>query len=337
MAPRPASPRVLAWGRSGLIRAARSESRRSLSGVVGLKPTIGRISCRGLFPLAPTLDHPGPLARSVEDAAIILGAIAGHDPEDPSTANVAVPDYRAALTEDLKGVRIGAVHPHRTEAVAEVASAFRAALEVFRAAGAEVRDVVLDHQQAAREAAFVILFVESAHTHRDRMASHPELFFPDIRERFERGRAISGTEYVEALRARERIRAQVRQVFVDFDVLVSPMLPVTAPRIGEEVINIGGEEIAVPVASTTHTREWNLLGNPALSLPAGFDAENLPLAVQIIGNCWNEATVLRVGYAYQSRTEWHEQRPCPGHRSEKKDMIRRDIPRNPEVEKKDAY
>lgn len=281
----------------------------ALCGVVGLKPTFGRVSRTGLLPLAPSLDHVGPLARSAEDAAVVLQAIAGADLSDPQASREPVPDYAASLELELDGVRIGALEPSPAEATPEVGAAFREALIVLEKAGAAVDTVRLETQAATREAARVVLFAESAHTYREALAERPEALFPDIRERLERGAAIPAVDYIEALRVRERVRPVVSELFGRFDILVSPMLPITATPPDVPVVEVGGEELPVPVAATTHTREWNLLGNPAMSLPAGFDGEGLPLAVQVVGRPWAELLVLRVGAAYQRRTAWHEQRP----------------------------
>lgn len=277
----------------------------ALCGVVGLKPTFGRVSRAGLLPLAPSLDHVGPLARTVEDVALVLEAIAGEDPADPSSARQPVPDCSKGLGEDLRGLRIGAVHPGPSEANQDAKAAFQAALVVLREAGAELHDVALPSQRETREAAYTILFVESADTHRERLAERPELFFPDVRERFERGHAIAATDYLHALRVRERNRERIQEVLRRVDVLVSPMLPIAAPPIGVETVVVGGEELPVPVVATTHTREWNALGHPALSVPAGLDPDGLPLAIQLIAGWWQEPTVLRVGHAFQLRTRWH--------------------------------
>ncbi len=268
-------------------------------GVVGLKPTFGRVSRHGLIPLADSLDHAGPLARTVEDAAIVLAAIAGHDPRDPRSADVPAERYADAIEHGVRGLRIGVLEACLAEADPEVSAAIRTAVRGLEDAGAAVRPMALDLLDAARDAVVVVLGVESAAVHRDRLRDHPDWFGADVRERLLRGQALPAADYERALSLRAAFRAQLGRAFEQVDVLLTPMLLVGAPPIDAATVSIDGRDVDALRAITANTREWNLAGLPAVSVPCGFTADGLPIALQIVGRAFGEATVLRAARAHE--------------------------------------
>jgi len=268
-------------------------------GVVGLKPTFGRVSRHGLIPLAASLDHAGPLTRTVEDAALVLEAIAGHDPRDAGCADVPVERFARELERGPDGVRIGVLEAALAAADHEVTTAVRQAVERLAAAGALVRPVALDLLVEARAAVLVILSAEASAFHQERLRDHPDWFGADVRERLARGAAVAAVDYLRALELRERFRDEVARMFDGVDVLVSPMLPVGAPPVGAATVPINDSAVEVLRATTANTREWNLIGVPALTVPCGATGAGLPIGMQIVGRAFAESTVLRVARAHE--------------------------------------
>ena len=282
----------------------------ALCGVCGLKPTYGRVSRHGAHPLCWSLDHVGPMARSVEDLAIALRAIAGHDPRDPASARARVPDYGRALRRDLKGVRVGLPRGLYFDRLQdEVRGAVNEAAGALRRLGARVQEVDVPGLADASTAAFITLFAEAASSlerwHRER----PEDLGADVRGRLDVGAEVTATEYLKAQRVRRVARARFLRAFERVDVLVTPQLPITAPLMTEAHVTIDGTSEAVPAALTRFTRITNLVGLPSLSVPCGFSAAGLPIGLQVVGAPFDEPTVLRVGHAYERHAGWHARRP----------------------------
>ena len=267
----------------------------ALCGVVGLKPTYGRISRTGIVPLSWTLDHAGPLARTVEDTAILLHAIAGPDPRDPTSADVPVPDYRARLRDGIAGLRLGLLRaPQMDRAEPEVRSAVeRAATRLAAATGADLVEVEAPLLADAEAISYAIMGPEAAAYHLERLRTHPEGFGADVRERLEVGAAQPAVDYVLAQRARARLTEQVNAWFARVDAVLLPAAARTAPEIGPRAS-------AAMRAYPSPRRPFNLTGHPALSVPCGADAGGLPIGLQSIGRHWDEATVLRVGSAWET-------------------------------------
>lgn len=282
----------------------------ALCGIVGLKPTYGRVSGHGMLPLSWSLDHPGPMARTVYGVAAMLGAMAGYDPRDPASADVPVPDYTAGLGEGLAGLRIGldprwaltGIHP-------EVRAAFREALAVLKNLGAEIVEVSMPRLEEGMEAALTILSAEATAIHEEFLRTRPEDYQPDVRARLEKGFAIRGIDYGRARRTGELLRRDVALLFQEVDLLATPMCGITAPRIGQREASIDGETVSVMAPLTRYTRLFNLTGLPAISVPCGFSSEGLPMGLQLVGRAWDEATILRAAYAYEIATGWTQRRP----------------------------
>ncbi len=282
----------------------------ALCGIVGLKPTYGRVSRAGLTPLSWCLDHPGPMVRTVEDAALAMNAIAGPDPRDPASANVAVPDYTAALTADVRGLRIGMVREYfETELDPAVGELVQRAIAQLGELGAEIVDVSLPLYDYAQPISNAILSSEATAAHRDLLLSDGDKLYPQVRDRLEEGLFITAAEYLRAQQARQVFCAQVEELLGSVDLLAGPVEPVTAPVILERRIDVGGESLPAVPQLTKYTRVYNITGSPAISVPCGFADDGLPVGLHLAGRNFDEMTVLRAAYAYQQASDWHTRRP----------------------------
>ena len=282
----------------------------ALCGIVGLKPTYGRVSRAGLTPLSWCLDHPGPMVRTVEDAALTMNVIAGHDPRDHATSDAPVPDYTTALTGDIRGLRIGVVKEYfETEIDPSVAELTQQAIAVLGELGAEIVDVSLPLYEYAQPISNAILSAEATAAHRDVLLSDGDKMYPQVRERLEEGLFISAAEYLRAQQARQVFCQQVAGLLESVDLLAGPVEPVTAPKILERRIEIGGQALPAVPMLTKYTRVYNITGSPAISVPCGFGPDGLPVGLHLAGRNFDESTVLRAAYAYQQATDWHTRRP----------------------------
>ena len=283
----------------------------SLCGITGLKPTYGRVSRAGVLPLAWSMDHVGPMTRSGRDCALMLGAIAGYDPADPTSSILPVPDYGAALTGDVKGLRVGLLRAHFTDvAAAEVKAAVEAAARELERAGAVVDEVNLTQVTHVATASAAIVASEALAYHAAWMRSRPQDYQPDVRERLRLGAFVSGAHYVRSQQVRALVAREVDEVLARRDVLLSPATPLAAPVLGERETTLGDGPADVRAALLRCTRPFNLSGHPACAAPCGFTASGLPIGLQIVGRPFDEATVLRVVDAYQRITDWHTRRPA---------------------------
>ena len=282
----------------------------ALCGIVGLKPTYGRVSRAGLTPLSWCLDHPGPMVRTVEDAALTMNAIAGRDPRDPATADVPVPDYTEALTEDIRGLRIGVVKEYfESEIDSQVAELVHRAISELGELGAEIVEVSLPLYQYAQPISNAILSAEATAAHRDILLSDGDKLYPQVRDRLEEGLFITAAEYLRAQQARQVFCTHVAELLKDVDLLAGPVEPVTAPEILARRIDVGGQLLPAVPLLTKYTRVYNITGSPAISVPCGFADDGLPVALHLAGRNFDEVTVLRAAYAYQQAHDWHHQRP----------------------------
>ncbi len=281
----------------------------ALCGLAGLKPSYGRVSRFGLVSLSWSLDHPGPMARTVEDCAAALQVLAGYDPRDPASADEPVPDYMGALSEDLSGLRVGVPREYFEVPVdAEVEKLVRAALKTLEDLGAEVVEVAWPMYHRSADISKIILYAEAAAYHRDLLLRRGEEYDPSVRWRFESGLFISGPDYLRALRHRREYTESAWELLQQVDLLAGPMEPVVAPPIEADSVPVNGESVGVIPALTQYTRPFNLTGYPALTVPCGF-SEGMPVGLQLAARPFEEATALRAGYAYQQATDWHRRRP----------------------------
>jgi len=274
-------------------------------GIAGLKPTYGRVSTRGVIPLSWSLDHVGPMGRTVGDAALLLEAIAGYDPQETTSVDAPVPDYAQALRAKISALRLGVPQKMFFEQIEpEIAMAVNQAIEVLRKLTAGVRDVELPPYRT-----LPVVAAEAYAYHAAYVTKTPELYQPSVRERVESGKNITAEAYIEGRRELDRLRRVVREVFTGVDLLITPTTPVSPATIAEsanvEVPPPGGVGL-----SLRNTQPFDIFGLPAISVPCGFTSSGLPIGLQITGPHWGEPTVLALAHAYEQTTEWHMRRPA---------------------------
>jgi len=282
-----------------------------ICGLAGLKPTQGRVSRYGVMPLSFSLDQIGPLTRSVRDCARIFSVIAGHDPKDPTSSTMPVDDYEARLSGGVRGMRIGVPTNFFYEDVSdEVRACIEESLRVFRELGAEIVKVQVPHVDILDGLSNVIMASEAATIHGNWLRARPDDYQPQVRQRIMAGLFYPATKYLEALDLRPKVVADVIDaVFASVDVLHAPLLPCPVPRIDETDLGGSSEAHAAVGSLSRLTRPLNYLGFPGLTVPAGFDGSGLPIAFQLLGRPYAEATLLRAGHAYQTATVWHRRVP----------------------------
>jgi aspartyl-tRNA(Asn)/glutamyl-tRNA(Gln) amidotransferase subunit A len=273
----------------------------ALCGVAGLKPTYGRVSRAGVYPMSWSLDHAGPIARTAEDCAVLLQAIAGHDPRDPGSSPAPIPDYTTGPGASPRGRRLGLARElAEDELPPEVARIWQEALATLRDLGFTLREVSIGTAARAHHISSPIVLSENADLHADWTPEQAALLGEDVRRRLATGRLYTGAQYVRAQRARAAVRHDLRAALAEVDAIVTPLRPGVAPRAD----NI--EELA---RMSPYLAIFNVSGFPALVVPAGFSAEGLPVGLQIGGGPFAEATVLAIGHAYERATEWYRRRP----------------------------
>jgi aspartyl-tRNA(Asn)/glutamyl-tRNA(Gln) amidotransferase subunit A len=279
-------------------------------GVTGLKTTVGRISRAGAMPLSQSLDTVGPLARTAQDCAVLLALMAGADPADPTAIPGVVPDYVAATTQSITGLTIGVPTAFYVDDLdAEVAGILDATMAVFKREGANVVQVELPDQRQLSGASQLVLAVEAAAFHKRWMIERPQDYGPQVLMRLQNGLAIPGVSYLEALRWRGQALAAHLATVAGVDAVIAPVSPVPAPTIAESDVGNSPDAEAVIQRLTRFTRPINYLGLPALSIPCGFTRGGLPVGMQLIGRSFDEATLLRIGAAFQRATDFHERVP----------------------------
>lgn len=295
----------LCVGAIGTDTAGSVREPAALCGVVGLKPTYGRVSVRGVIPLSPSLDHVGPITRTVSDAAVMLQAIAGYDSCDPTSVDMSVPDYVAALREEPKPLKIGIPRAYFYDGLdPEVAAAVEQALSVLQTIAGHMQEV-----EPAIPTDRTLQSAESYAYHAEFVARSPDLYQPETLSRIRSGEKITAAEVAERHRELVQIRRDVvGDVFGDVDVLVTPTMPVPAPNLNElknKLDLLRPRELVL----LRNTRPANVWGLPAISVPCGFTNTGLPIGLQIIGRPWDETTVLQLAYGYEQATEWHKREP----------------------------
>jgi aspartyl-tRNA(Asn)/glutamyl-tRNA(Gln) amidotransferase subunit A len=276
----------------------------ALCGIAGLKPTYGRVSLRGVVPLSWSLDHAGPLARSVRDLAIGLQSLAGWDRDDPGAARVNVEDYMVRLEDGIESVRIIVPAAYFFEdADPEVEQAVREAARTLATLGAVVSERALPRTAELRETQRAILSVDAATFHRERLAERAADFGADVLQRLRAGQQIGGMETAHARRAAVEIRHEWVEMLGDDSLILTPTTPIAAPA------REGQDAVAAAARLTTNTSPFNLTGFPAVSVPCGFTRAGLPIGLQLAAAPWREALLLRAARAYEAATSWHERHP----------------------------
>jgi aspartyl-tRNA(Asn)/glutamyl-tRNA(Gln) amidotransferase subunit A len=287
----------------------------SLCGTVGLKPTHGLVSNTGIGQNYPSFDCAGPLTRTVEDAGLVLAAIAGYDPNDFATVPFPVEDLTANLPSSLRSVRIGVLRSaFAGTADEEVAEAVEDALTICRGLGASVTEVEVDGFDSSL--AMAAARPELGHRHAADVATRPDAFDPEILAKLRSALELTLADHLTARRRSEHSAAALRRALVEFDVLVTPTTPIVAPGIGVERVRIGGLEVGVEEACVAYTRAINLARLPAISVPCGFSAAGLPIGLQLIGPPFGERGLVGIAHAYELAAGWASRRPANGENAE---------------------
>jgi aspartyl-tRNA(Asn)/glutamyl-tRNA(Gln) amidotransferase subunit A len=300
----------LCFGATGSDTGGSIRAPGAVNGIAGIKPTYGRVSKHGVAVLSWSLDHAGPMARTTEDVALMLRAMAGYDPSDPTTRDIKVPNYAAALTRDLKGLKIGVPQNYFFDDVQPaVSGAVTAAIATLKKLGCKIVDVKLEHFDDVLPTFFSIVMPEAASYHLRSFRERGKEYGADVRELLETGQLCLATTYIAAQRNRSAIKAALAAAFDKIDVMVTPTLPVTAARVGQEVYQWKDRQEPVFAACARFLCPFNLAGLPAASVPCGFSEDQMPIGLQIAGKPFDEATVLKVADAFDKATDWHQRHP----------------------------
>jgi aspartyl-tRNA(Asn)/glutamyl-tRNA(Gln) amidotransferase subunit A len=294
----------LGYGAIGTDTAGSVREPAALCGIVGLKPTYGRVSVRGVIPLSLSLDHVGPIARTVSDAAVMLQAIAGYDAKDANSVDMPVTNYLKNLNHGSKPVRIGIPRKFFYEDLdPEIAVAVEQALNILRTLVGNLSEIEIDVPTDR-----TVQSAESYAYHAEFVSQSPELYQPETLRRIRKGEEITAAEFEQQRRELKRVRGAIYRVFEESDVLVTPTTPVPAPAIAELQQS---PDLLRPreLLLLRNTRPVNVWGLPAISVPCGFTTAGLPIGLQIIGPHWREDTVLKLAHAYEQATDWHRQSP----------------------------
>lgn len=282
----------------------------SFCSLVGLKPTRGLLSRHGALPCVWSMDSPGPMTRSVEDCALVLGAVAGHDPRDPSSADRPVPDYSGSLQASLEGLRVGVPEEFlHAPLQPDVARLTRSALETLSELGAEVTEIRWTSLHLC-EGISALLQAETACHLGQMLHDHAAHLDPDLGQRLERLAAIPAVAYLRAQRLRSLVLQESLELFERIDLLAGPTMAMTAPPFGVESLQIGDRAVTLRPLYALFCRPFNLTGFPAVTVPAGFDSDGLPVGLQLAARPFEEGTLLRAAYTYQEATEWHRRHPA---------------------------
>ena len=283
----------------------------AVCGTVGLKPTFGRCSRAGVTSLSWSLDHVGPLTRTVADAAVCLNALAGYDPRDPGSVDIPAEDYTTALGKDVKGLRIGVPTNYYFAPIdPEVEAAVRAAIDLLAGEGAVISEVEIPYPDQIMAVEFAYCLAEASEYHRTMLRANPDLYTEDVRTFLEAGELMPATRYVQAQRVRQLMQRAWAEMFEGIDVLIAPTVPSPATKVGQEMVDWGGgAEEPITSVFVRLSAPANVTGLPAIATPCGFTASGLPVSFQAIARPFGEATAIRVCDAYQQMTDWGSRRP----------------------------
>ena len=282
----------------------------SACGIVGHKPTFGRVSRVGVFPLANSLDTVGPMTRTVRDAAIVMNAIAGYDERDQSCANRPDEDFTRLLGQDISGLRVGLPQEYFYDMIeGEVTVAAQEAARVLEGLGAHVEECSIPALNDSISISGTILLTEAAEIHLDNLRERADDFGADVRGRLEEGAMTPAVSYIAAQQARTEFNRAIAEAMRTYDILLAPTTALGAPKLGERVVDVGGVSEAKLAIMPRLTRPHNICGIPTVSAPCGFTSEGLPIGVQLAARPFEDALALQVADAYEGATEWHKRRP----------------------------
>ncbi len=283
----------------------------SINNIVGLKPTYGRVSAYGVIPLSWSLDHVGPMTRTVKDAALMLQVIAGYDPQDANCAREPVPDFTAGLGEDLRGLRLGIDRDYFLYAgvIDDVRSVTEAVISELAGMGAEIIEVRLPELELTPETLFTVMMAEASTYHRRQLREHGDKYDPATRATLQLGELLPATHYVTGLRARALFRDAIASLFraEGLDAMISPTMPLPTALLTE--LHQPRQDMDIDetpmISYIHHTFSANLSGQPAISAPGGFSSQGLPIGYQLLGRPFDEATLFRIAHAYEQAHDWH--------------------------------
>ena len=282
----------------------------ALCGIVGLKPTFGRVSRYGVYPLSWSLDTVGPMTRTVRDTALIMNVIAGYDPRDPWSADRPAEDYTRHLDTGVEGLRIGVPREYFFDLIdKDVRQAFDHASAVLQRLGAHVEEVSIPILERSLAISGNIMMPEAAAVHIEHLRQRPDDIGDDVRDRLVTGALTPATDYVVAQRARTLFNRELADAMTDFDLLIAPTVPMGAPPIGQGSVTVDGATQETTAVLPRLTRPFNICGLPTVTVPCGFTSEGLPTGLQIAGRAFDEATVLRAAQAYEQAADFHTRRP----------------------------
>jgi aspartyl-tRNA(Asn)/glutamyl-tRNA(Gln) amidotransferase subunit A len=285
----------------------------AVCGVVGLKPTYGRVSRVGIASLSWSLDHAGPLARTVADAAVTIAVLSGYDPRDPGSADVPAQDYLSELEQGVQGLRIGIPSNYYFDLLdADVERNARAAISRLEAEGAELVEITIPMTDQIMPVEFGLMLPEAASYHHDMLRQRRELYEADVRTLLEAGELVPAADYIAAMRRRGQIQAAWRQMYDDLrlDALVAPTVPLPATKRGATVYNWpNGTAEEVIAAFVRLSAPANVTGLPSIAVPCGFSESGLPTSFQVIGRPFGEARILRIARAYERTADWSSRAP----------------------------
>ncbi len=286
-----------------------------INGIVGLKPTFGRVSVYGVVPVSWSLDHVGPLTRTVKGNAIMLQGMAGYEPLDPTSANQPVPDFTASIDQGVKGLRIGVERDYffYNGVTDDIRAAVEGVIEEYRAQGAEIVDVpTIPELEATQDAVFTIVLSEGSTYHRKLIREYADKYDPTTRATVQLGELIPATNYIAAQQLRTRFKNAMKKRFMthNLDAMLWPTMPITTVPFDDMNVPRKDGVGETPVGSMCHhTFNANLTGQPALSVPCGFAENGLPIGFQLLGKPFDEAMLFRIAHAYEQNHEWHLQKP----------------------------
>ena len=278
----------------------------TMNGLSGLKPTWGRVSRAGVFPLAESLDHVGPMCRSALDAAIVLGVIAGADPDDPTAAPQPVPDYTASIDRGVRGKRLG-VPKNLIGMDADSQRAFDGAVAAFKSAGAALVDVVLPELDEAALKWISLCALEAALAHEATFPAQRGDYGPDLAALIDLGRGLSGLELGKLHLVRARVRSEIEHLLAGVDLLLLPVMGVATPSLAG--LRAAGRTPETTKARLRYTAPLDMSGHPTLTVPGGVTADGVPVGFQIVGRAFDEAGIIAAGHTFQQATDWHMRRP----------------------------
>ncbi|MFQ5998421.1 MAG: amidase, partial [Candidatus Bathyarchaeia archaeon] len=279
-------------------------------GIVGFKATYGRVSRHGVIPVSWSLDHIGPMTRTVEDAALMLDAIAGHDSKDPTTSKRPVTRYSDSPPVDMSKMRAGVLRKYMDECISEESQkAVQKAIDALEGMGVKVEDLSIPNIEDTAVVTNILMACEATTYHEDWLKTRPNDYSPTILTRLQVGYFYTATQYIKALKLRAWFRREFARAFKKVDVVLSPTCPITPFKIGQETIDVKGVKTDPRAFLAMYTRIYDLTGLPAVTLPCGFTTDGLPIGFQIAGKPFDESTLFGVANAYENSQPWKDRHP----------------------------